>query len=129
AWLDSSEKYFELLHNFKDHGIETGKVNLDLPKMRDRVKKVVSDTCAGVSFLMKKNKVDVYQGVGSFDGPHLVKVKGEKEEILKGKNIVIATGSKPSSLPGITIDKERIITSTEALVLDKLPKHLVVIGG
>jgi dihydrolipoamide dehydrogenase len=129
AWLDSSEKYFELLHNFKDHGIEAGKVSLDFPKMGDRVKKVVSDTCAGVAFLMKKNKVDVYQGIGSFDGPNLVKVKGEKEELLKGKHIVIATGSKPSSLPGITIDKERIITSTEALVLEKLPKHLVVIGG
>jgi dihydrolipoamide dehydrogenase len=130
AWLDSSEKYHELLHSFGDHGINTKEVSLDFSKMRERVKKVVSDVCGGVAFLMKKNKIEVFQGMGSFVDPHTVEVKGEKETVqIKGKKIVIATGSKPSSLPGIKIDKERIITSTEALVLKELPKKLIVIGG
>ena len=130
AWLDSSEKYHELTHSFSDHGITAGSVKLDFSKMRERVKKVVSDVCGGVSFLMKKNKVDVYIGEGSFKDANTVTIKGEKEvQDIKGSKIVIATGSKPSSLPGVIIDKKRIITSTEALVLDDLPKKLIVIGG
>lgn len=130
AWLDSSEKYFELTHSFKDHGIQAKDVSLDFGVMRDRVKKVVSDVSGGVAFLMKKNKIDVYYGHGSFKDANTVSIKGEKETTeIKGKKIVIATGSKPSTLPGVTIDKERIITSTEALVLKEQPKKLVVIGG
>ena len=130
AWLDSSERYHELMHSFKDHGIEASKVNLDFTKMCDRVKKVVSDVSGGVSFLMKKNKIDVYQGHGSFIDANTVAIKAEKETTqVKAKKIVIATGSKPSTLPGISIDKERIITSTEALTLKELPKKLIVIGG
>ncbi len=129
AWLDSSEKYHELVHKFADHGINSGKVTLDFPKMSERVQKVVSDTCGGVAFLMKKNKVDVYTGMGSFVDEHTIKVSGEKEESIKGKKIVIATGSKPASLPGIEIDKKKVISSTEALKLPKLPKSMVVIGG
>jgi dihydrolipoamide dehydrogenase len=130
AWLDSSEKYHELLHSFKDHGISTKDVALDFGVMRDRVKKVVSDVSGGINFLMKKNKIEVFNGLGSFVDANTVSVKGEKETTeIKAKKIVIATGSKPSSLPGITIDKERIITSTEALVLKELPKKLIVIGG
>jgi dihydrolipoamide dehydrogenase len=118
AWLDSSERYHELMHSFKDHGIEASKVNLDFTKMCDRVKKVVSDVSGGVSFLMKKNKIDVYQGHGSFVDVNTVSIKAEKESVqIKGKKIVIATGSKPSTIPGISIDKDRIITSTEALTL------------
>lgn len=130
AWLDSSEKYHELVHSFSDHGIVANGVKLDFNKMSERVKKVVSDVSGGVAFLMKKNKIDVYYGHGSFKDAHTVIVKGEKEIVeLVGTKIVIATGSKPSSLPGVTIDKERIITSTEALVLKELPKKLIVIGG
>lgn len=130
AWLDSSEKYHELLHSFKDHGISTKDVALDFGVMRDRVKKVVSDVSGGINFLMKKNKIEVFNGLGSFVDAHTVAVKGDKETTeIKAKKIVIATGSKPSNLPGITIDKERIITSTEALVLKELPKKLIVIGG
>ncbi len=130
AWLDSSEKFHELNHSFKDHGITTSSVTLDFNKMRERVKKVVSDVCGGVSFLMKKNKIDVYQGLGSFVDAHIVSIKGEKETTeIKGAKIVIATGSKPSSLPGVVIDKDRIITSTEALILKEQPKKLIVIGG
>lgn len=130
AWLDSSEKYHELTHSFTDHGISASGVALDFGKMRDRVKKVVSDVSGGVAFLMKKNKIDVYYGHGSFKDANTVSIKGEKETTeIKGKKIVIATGSKPSTLPGVTIDKERIISSTEALVLKELPKKLIVIGG
>jgi dihydrolipoamide dehydrogenase len=129
AWLDSSEKYFELNHHFEDHGISSSKVSLDFGKMRERVEKVVSDTCNGVAFLMKKNKVDVHTGVGSFVDKTTIKISGEKEETIKSKYTVIATGSKPASLPGIEIDKKKVITSTEALYLDKLPKDLVVVGG
>lgn len=133
AWLDSSEKYHELVHKFADHGIGATKVTLDFPKMSERVQKVVSDTCGGVAFLMKKNKVDVYTGMGSFVDDHTIKVTGtgkdKSEETLSAKKIVIATGSKPSSLPGVEIDKKKVITSTEALKLPKLPKSMVVIGG
>jgi len=130
AWLDSSEKYHELTHSFADHGIAASGVKLDFTKMSDRVKKVVSDVSGGVAFLMKKNKIDVFYGHGAFKDAHTVTIKGEKENTdIIGKKIVIATGSKPSTLPGVTIDKERIITSTEALVLKELPKKLIVIGG
>ncbi|GAB4407301.1 MAG: dihydrolipoyl dehydrogenase [Bacteriovoracaceae bacterium] len=129
AWLDSSERYHQLVHNFKDHGINVEKISLDFPKMSERVQKVVSDTCAGINFLMKKNKIDVFTGHGSFVDPHTVKVVGESNETIKGKKIVIATGSKPSSLKGIEVDKKRVITSTEALKMPEIPKHLIVIGG
>lgn len=130
AWLDSSEKFHELTHTFKDHGISAKDVSFDFGVMRDRVKKVVSDVSGGVAFLMKKNKIDVYYGMGSFKDAHVISVKGEKELIeIKGAKIVIATGSKPSTLPGVKIDKERVITSTEALVMKEQPKKLIVIGG
>ena len=129
AWLDSSERYHQLVHNFKDHGILADNVKIDFPKMSERVQKVVSDTCAGIQFLMKKNKIDVFQGHGSFVDPHTIEIKGAQNETIKGKKIVIATGSKPSSLRGIEIDKKRVITSTEALVMKEIPKHLIVIGG
>jgi len=130
AWLDSSEKYHELIHSFKDHGIKAKDVSFDFIQMRDRVKKVVSDVCGGVAFLMKKNKVEVFTGVGSFVDGNTIKISSDKgEETIKTKKTVIATGSKPSSLPGITIDKERVITSTEALYLNEQPKKLIVIGG
>ncbi len=129
AWLDSSERYHEALHAFEDHGITTGKVKADIAKMAARVAKVVSDTSGGIEYLMQKNKVDVYKGLGSFVDAHTLKVTGEKEELLTGKNFIIATGSKPSSIPGIEIDKKRVITSTEALKLEECPKHMIVIGG
>jgi dihydrolipoamide dehydrogenase len=130
AWLDSSEKYHELIHSFADHGISAGNVKLDFNKMRDRVSKVVTDVSGGITFLMKKNKIDTYTGLGSFQDANTVIIKGETEtQEIKGKKIVIATGSKPSTLPGVVIDKKRIITSTEALVLKELPKKLIVIGG
>ncbi len=130
ALLDSSERYFNTLHSHKDHGIEVGDVKLDLESMMSRVQdKVVAPTCEGVKYLMKKNKIDVFHGHGSFANEKTLKVSGEENLSLTASNFVIATGSKPSSLPGVTIDKERIITSTEALKLKVLPKHMVIIGG
>lgn len=130
AWLDSSERYHEALHSFDAHGIKAEKLTLDMPKMADRVQKVVKGITVGVQGLMKKNKIQVFQGFGSFVDAHTVLIKGETSETkIQGDKIVIATGSKPSTLPGVKIDKERIITSTEALKLKEVPKHLIVIGG
>ena len=95
-----------------------------------RKNSVVEQTVKGVNFLMNKNKIDVFNGVGSFVDQNKVKIKNQKsEEIIESKNIVIATGSKPANLPFIKIDKERIITSTEALSLKEIPKKMTIIGG
>src|SRR5690554_4982172 len=94
-----------------------------------RKQSVVDTTTGGIDFLMKKNKIDVYQGLGSFkDATHII-IKGEETTEIEAKNTIIATGSKPSNLPFITLDKERVITSTEALKLKEIPKHLIIIGG
>lgn len=130
--LDSSHHYEDALKHFQAHGIEiSGEVKINLQKMIERKKSVVDQTCAGVKFLMDKNKIDVFHGVGSFVSSTQIKITANdgKSEEITAKNVIIATGSKPSSLPFITIDKERIITSTEALKLDEVPKHLIVIGG
>ncbi len=131
ALLASSHHYEELQH-FADHGIEvSGDVKVNLEKMIARKQAVVDQTSGGVKFLMDKNKITVFEGVGSFENAttiNVTKADGSVEKI-EGKNTIIATGSKPSSLPFIKIDKERIITSTEALKLKEVPKHLVIIGG
>ena len=130
AWLDSSERYFETVHSHDVHGIEVKDVKLNPKKMSERVQKVVSEITGGVAFLMKKNKITVFQGHGSFKDKHTILVKTDTGvQEIKGKNIIIATGSKPSTLPNVKIDKERIITSTEALKLQEVPKHMIVIGG
>ncbi|TDY12565.1 dihydrolipoyl dehydrogenase [Meridianimaribacter flavus] len=130
ALLDSSHHYEDAIKHFEEHGIDiSGEVKVNLEKMIARKQSVVDQTTGGIDFLMKKNKIDVYEGLGSFkDATHIL-IKGEKEEEIEAKNTIIATGSKPSSLPFITIDKERVITSTEALKLKEVPKHLIVIGG
>lgn len=132
ALLDSSHHYDDAIKHFETHGIEiTGDIKINLEKMIARKQAVVDQTTAGIDFLMTKNSIDVYQGLGSFkDATHIdiSKNDGSKEEI-EAKSIIIATGSKPSNLPFVTIDKERIITSTEALKLKEVPNHLIVIGG
>ena len=131
ALLASSHHYSEIAH-FADHGIEvSGDVKVNLEKMIARKQAVVDQTSGGVNFLMDKNKITVFEGKGSFiDATHVAVDKADgSKETLEAKNIIIATGSKPSSLPFIKIDKERIITSTEALKLKEVPKHLVIIGG
>ncbi|CAN5353538.1 dihydrolipoyl dehydrogenase [soil metagenome] len=132
ALLDSSHHYDDAVKHFEEHGIEiSGEVKVNLEKMMSRKTAVVSQTCDGVKFLMDKNKIDVFYGVGSFkDSTHINIDKSEGEsETIEAKNTIIATGSKPSSLPFITLDKERVITSTEALKLKEIPKHMIVIGG
>lgn len=131
ALLDSSEHFHQATHQFADHGIKVTGLKLDLPQMIKRKAEVVDQTVGGVAFLMKKNKIDVLHGHGSFIDKNTIQISkedGSTEQISTGK-VIIATGSKPSSLPGIEIDKKRIITSTEALELTKLPKHMIVIGG
>lgn len=131
ALLDSSHHYYDAVKHFEEHGILIEPPKIDFPKMIERKSKVVEQTTGGVKFLMDKNKIDVYEGLGSFvDATHVKVTKNDgSEETIEGKNIVIATGSKPSNLPFITLDKERIITSTEALKLPEIPKHMLVIGG
>ncbi|MCW5515452.1 dihydrolipoyl dehydrogenase [Muriicola sp. Z0-33] len=132
ALLDSSHHYEEAIKHFAEHGIEIpGEVKVNLEKMISRKQAVVDQTTKGIQFLMDKNKIDVFEGVGSFkDATHINITKGKgKPKTIEAKNTIIATGSKPSSLPFIKIDKERIITSTEALKLKEIPKHMMVIGG
>ncbi len=131
ALLDSSEHYHQAVHQFNEHGIELSAApKINLKQMITRKAGVVSDTVKGIQFLMKKNKITVLHGMGSFVDAHTIAVAGEKEtQNITGKNIIIATGSKPASLPFINIDKKRIITSTEALEMTEIPKHLVIIGG
>lgn len=132
ALLDSSHHYEDALKHFEEHGIEIpGDIKLNFEKMMSRKSSVVEQTTKGIEFLMDKNKITIYQGVGSFkDATHIHIASAEGDDVeIAAKNTIIATGSKPSSLPFIEIDKERIITSTEALSLTELPKHLIVIGG
>ena len=131
ALLDSSEHFFNAVNHFEEHGIVVSSPKVNLKQMIERKRGVVKMTCDGINYLMKKNKITIYTGVGSFESKTIVnitKADGTKEQIETVKAI-IATGSKPASLPGIEIDKKRIITSTEALEMTEIPKHLIVIGG
>ena len=131
ALLDSSEHYHNAAHNFESHGIGLSNLKIDVKKMIERKNEVISQNTAGITFLFKKNKIDTYEGVGSCIDKNTIKITktdGSAEE-LKAKNVIIATGSKPTALPFLPIDKKRIITSTEALNLQEVPKHLIVIGG
>lgn len=128
--LDSSHHYEDAVNHFEEHGIEIpGEVKVNLKKMIARKVSIVEQTTKGIDFLMAKNKITVFNGLGSFKDATTIHVEGEKSEDITSKNSIIATGSKPASLPFINIDKERIITSTEALELKEIPKHMVIIGG
>ncbi len=132
ALLDSSHHYHDATSHFKEHGIDiSGEIKVNIEQMIARKAGVVDQNVAGIKYLMEKNKITVLEGVGSFDDATHVKVTKPdgSSESIEAKNIIIATGSKPSTLPFIKIDKERIITSTEALKLKEVPKHLVIIGG
>jgi dihydrolipoamide dehydrogenase len=131
ALLDSSHHYYDAVHHFEEHGISIQKPSFDFTKMVERKANVVETTTGGIKYLMDKNDITVFEGLGSFEDATHIKVskKDGSSEIIEGTNIIIATGSKPSTLPFISIDKERIITSTEALKLPEVPKHLIVIGG
>jgi dihydrolipoamide dehydrogenase len=129
ALLDSSEHFKTALHDFDKHGIDINTPKVNLPKMMARKQEVISQTCDGVQYLMDKNKIKVFHGMGSFKDKNIVNIDGEKKESIYGEKIIIATGSKPNFFPGMVPDKNRIITSTEALSLKEVPKHLIIIGG
>lgn len=132
ALLDSSEHFHNATHTFKTHGIDiTGSIDANLPQMIKRKSDVVEQTCKGIEFLMKKNKVTVYNGHGSFVTANkiaITKADGSVEEIETDKTI-IATGSKPVVPANFNYDKKRVITSTEALNIQEIPKSMVIIGG
>lgn len=131
ALLDSSEHYHHAAHAAKEHGIEISGLRVNWPQMLKRKSKVVSTIGKGIEFLMKKNQIAVFTGHGCFvDAQHLVvRTADGTEQPIETQRTIIATGSKPSSLPGITIDQQRVISSTEALSLPTLPQQLVIIGG
>jgi len=131
ALLDSSEHYDQAQHTFKDHGIRVKGIEIDMPQMIKRKQEVVDQTCKGVQFLMKKNKIEVLQGTAGFKNANEIEVKKADGTtvILRAEKIIIATGSKPITPPAFNYDKARIITSTEALNISEVPKRMIVIGA
>lgn len=131
ALLDSSEHFINAKQHFKEHGIDIPQPKVNLGQMISRKAGVVKSNVDGIAYLMKKNKIDVHTGVGSFVDKNTIKVtaKDGKETMLKTEKVIIATGSKPTPLPFAPFDKKRIISSTEALELKEQPKHMIVIGG
>ncbi|MDA9335285.1 dihydrolipoyl dehydrogenase [Flavobacteriaceae bacterium] len=130
ALLDSSHHYEDAVKHFETHGIEIpGDIKINLEKMIGRKQAVVDQTTGGIDFLMTKNKIDVYHGMGAFKDATHITISGDSNEEIEANHSIIATGSKPTTLPFATVDKERIITSTEALKLKEIPKHLIIIGG
>ncbi len=131
ALLDSSELFSQAQHDFSEHGIETKGIKLNLPSMMKRKEKVVHELTQGIEFLMKKNKITVFKGVGTLTSANAVQVQDidKQTTTLNGKNILLATGSLPVELPFMKFDRENIISSTEALSLNSVPEHLIVVGG
>ena len=129
ALLDSSEHFHNAQKNFAAHGIKIPTPKVDLPQMIKRKQEVVDQTTGGIDFLMKKNNITVHHGTGSFVDATTIQVKGDKTEQITAKHIVIATGSEPVTPPAFGYDGNRVITSTEALEITKLPKTMVIIGG
>jgi dihydrolipoamide dehydrogenase len=129
--LDSSEHFHNAAHTFKEHGIDISEPKVNLGQMINRKAGVVKSNVDGIAFLMKKNKIDVLKGVGSFIDKNTIKItdKAGKETTINSDKVIIATGSKPTPLPFAPFDKKRIISSTEALELKEVPKHLIIVGG
>lgn len=134
ALLDSSEHYHNANKHFAEHGIQLDNLGVDMPQMIARKNDVVSKTCDGVAFLMKKNKIDVYEGHGAFTDPHTIRVHDRNDEnkevaVVQTDKVIIATGSKPITPDAFNYDKKRIITSTEGLGLKEVPGSVVIIGA
>ncbi len=131
ALLDSSEQYYNAKHSFTEHGIELKDLNVNFKQMIKRKADVVKQTSEGINYLMKKNKITVFTGHGSFADKNTIEITVAlgKKILIESAKTIIATGSKPSSIPGVKIDKNRIISSTEALELKEIPKHMIIIGG
>ncbi len=130
ALLDSTEHFHNAKTNFATHGIDIAEPKVNFAQMIKRRGEVVKANVDGIAFLMKKNKIDVYTGVGSFDDKNTIRITGKGgEKTITTEKVIVATGSKPTPLPFAPFDKKRIISSTEALVLKDVPKHLIVVGG
>ena len=129
--LNNSHLYHQILHDTKKRGIDVGDVKLNLKQMMKAKDESVSGLTKGVEFLLKKNKVDYIKGTGAFVDEHTVKVNliDGGETTVRGKNILIATGSESTPFPGLTIDEKKVITSTGAIALEKVPNKMIVIGG
>ena len=127
ALLESSHKFEAANSHFADHGINLGEVKLDLKKMLRRKDDVVEKLTGGIAMLMKKNKVQVFEGAATFKDKNTIEVGGE--ETLNAQNILIATGSTPIELPHIQFDHETVVDSTDALSLPSVPQHLIVVGA
>ena len=130
ALLDSSEHYHFAKEDMASHGVKASSVSLDLKTMMNRKSKIVQELTGGIQYLFRKNKIERLEGTGSFISPHQVQVKkGQSTQVVEGKHIMLATGSAPASLPNISFDGDKIISSTEALSLNKVPKKLLIVGG
>ncbi len=130
ALLDSSEHYAAVQHELAEHGVKVRGVDLDLGQMMARKQKIVKELTGGMAFLFKKNKIEWIAGAGKLTSPNTIEVSGaDGKKTISAKNVIIATGSVPNSLPGAKFDEKTIVSSTGALALETVPKHLVVIGG
>jgi len=130
ALLDSTEHFHNATHNFAEHGIQVSSVKADLKQMITRKNGVVDQTCKGVEFLMKKNKIDIYIGVGSFVTKNIIAIDGQDgRKEIETEKVIIATGSKPVTPEIFNYDKNRVITSTEALNITQIPSKMVIVGG
>lgn len=129
ALLDSSEHFHNAEHTFATHGIKINKPKVDIKQMIARKADVVKQNVDGIEYLMKKNKIDVLRGKGSLVDKNTIAIDGAEKKTITSEKIIIATGSQAANLPFIEIDEERVLTSTGALELKEVPKHMVVIGG
>lgn len=129
--MNNSHLYHQIVHDSKNRGIEVGEVKLNLAQMMKAKDTSVSSLTKGIEFLFKKNNVEYVKGTGAFADEHTIKVNLIEggETSVRGKNIIIATGSESTPFPGLTIDEKRVITSTGAIALTEVPKKMVVIGG
>jgi len=131
ALLDSTHHYFDAVHKFEMHGIDTGTIQMNFDQLYKRKSEVVLKNTQGLDFLMKKNNITVIKGTASFIDNSTLKIVSDinTASTIKADKYIIATGSKPATIKGIAIDKERIITSTEALELKEQPQSIIIIGG
>jgi len=131
ALLDTTHHYADAIKNFENHGIEFSDLRLHFEQVFKRKADVVTKNTQGLDFLMRKNKISVLQGTGTFLNNESLKIKhtDQTETVIRSGKFIIATGSKPATIPGVIIDKKRIITSTEALAMKEKPKSMIIIGG
>lgn len=129
ALLDSSEHYHNAHSKFKTHGIDLKDLKVNMPQMIKRKKEVVLENNKGIDFLMKKNKIDVYHGHGSFINKNRIRITAQDTQEIETQRVIIATGSKPIVPASFNYDKQRVITSTESLNIEKVPGSMVIIGG